>query len=500
MSEVGVMLKNNKTTILILSTLFILASILRFSNLGYSDYTADEYGAMYWDIETESKFPDDPVQFFLTRKKGPLQYLVSAIPVYFTGDFNNALALRIPFAITSVLSVLVFYLLIKRLTKSNLVGFIAASLLMTSGFIVAFGRIAQYQNLNMLFSFVALFLYSELLVSKKHLFRKSLFGTLALCMSLLAHWDAVYAVLPAAMIFVQFLKNPEFSKGFKTKILVSNILLGLLVVLLFLFPYFSSSAGGGDGITYLTRRFGFNTEGSLSSYLFDIKFYNPLLTTWVYVIGGVIGALFIKKSRFFVIWFLATYLFFEVFIKIPGTHIYNFLLPVFVLVAIALNELIKKRFVALRSGPILFVGVILAFLYYQAYVIYVDHTVEYPWRQEKILGLKTESYSHDNRTRYLIGFPHKRYWEEINTFVNSQNELNNEDFGYVTNESQTISRYYMDVRYKPGRGTYAIGVKRPWSFINDAKFPQIRNKHTVHEIKNEFDETVVRIYRVAPNQ
>ena len=155
MLEVGAKLRKNKLEILTLTILLVGAIVLRFVNLGYSNYTADEYGAMVWSKHTQNNFPTDLKEFFLTRKKGPTQYLVSHIPISITGDYNNELALRTPFAVFSALSIIVFYFLVKRLTKSKLTASISSFVLLTSGFICGFGRIAQYQNLNMFFSFAA---------------------------------------------------------------------------------------------------------------------------------------------------------------------------------------------------------------------------------------------------------------------------------------------------------------------------------------------------------
>jgi len=52
--------------------LFLLAGVLRFVNLGYSDYQGDEIKALYNPKEIKS------AQFFLEQRKGPMQFLVTA--------------------------------------------------------------------------------------------------------------------------------------------------------------------------------------------------------------------------------------------------------------------------------------------------------------------------------------------------------------------------------------------------------------------------------------
>ncbi|GAI93702.1 unnamed protein product, partial [marine sediment metagenome] len=70
--------------------------------------------------------------------------------------------------------------------------------------------------------------------------------------------------------------------------------------------------------------------------------------------------------------------------------------------------------------------------------------------------------------------------------------------GYITNENKGISGFYMESTYDDSSGYYAIGIKRPLSFVTDYKFSQIHSKKTVHTIRNEFGDAIVRIYRVEP--
>ncbi|KKU29822.1 MAG: hypothetical protein UX44_C0030G0001, partial [candidate division WWE3 bacterium GW2011_GWA1_46_21] len=57
---------------------------------------------------------------------------------------------------------------------------------------------------------------------------------------------------------------------------------------------------------------------------------------------------------------------------------------------------------------------------------------------------------------------------------------------------------YMDVeRTQNLDGFYYIGIKRPYSFQTDWKMPQVKNKEEVHQIDNEYGESVVKIYRVS---
>ena len=120
--------------------------------------------------------------------------------------------------------------------------------------------------------------------------------------------------------------------------------------------------------------------------------------------------------------------------------------------------------------------------------------------QEKILLFKTPEITNEDRLRSKTGFPHKRYWEEINDFVNSQNLQKGVEYGYYTNEDKGIARIYMDTEVVTGENFYGIGIKRPYSLATDYKFPQYKNKSTIHKIKNEYGDTVVTIYWIGEQE
>ncbi len=471
-----------------LGTVLAVTVFLRFVHLGYSDYIGDEHKA-FVIVEGQNTLGE----FFLSQRKGPMQFVVSTIPYFFTHDFRNELAQRIPFAIANVLAMVVFYKLVEKLTEDKMVGFLAAMFLSVCGFIVGFGRIAQYQSLNLLFSFLALWCYSQLLGNKPRILYV-LGGTLFFSLSVLSHWDAIFILPPIIFIFLKFLKNPQIPAEFKKKVLISNFLLGCLILLPFLISYIWYQLHSVANMEYFSRRVEFGVLNS-ERYKQLIELYNPFVTFWFYVIGGVLGALFIKKSPMYIAWFLFAFGVFELLVRKPGTHIYNFIIPVIILCALGIVNLVKLLPKYAKVLPFVVVFLLICFLSYQSYLIFVDHTVEYPWAREKILGYETPKYTLEDKLP-LFGFPLKRYWNEINTWVNEQNVKNGESFGYLTNEAKTISEFYMDSEYQAPPKTYAVGVKDPLSFVKDWGFTNVGNKEKVYTIYNDRGEKVVQIYRV----
>ena len=491
--------------------ILLITAYTRFFDLGYSDYIGDEHKAFF-------KIEDDKTvwEFFMSRRKGPMQFFVSHIPYLVTGDFRDELAQRIPFAVISVASVLVFYILIKRLTKNIPVALISTFLFTVNGFIVGFGRIAQYQNLNLLFSFLSLYFYTFLTEDDcRKITTSSLLGTFFWCLSFLSHWDAIFILPVVLVLFVKFLKNKKQDKKFKMILIAKNILLGSLILLPFLVPFIFNQLTNQENSEYFQRRIEmWNFNGLLYKQL--IELYNPLITFWLLLTFGLLGMFLYKKSYIFSIWFFYGYLLFEIFARKPGTHIYNFVIPLIVLCAMSIQtiyQVVPKLLKVLWGGLVV---LIFTFLLYQTWFIFIDHKVEYPWGQKVLFDFKdledkyydwqktdpkyrtyhkiiTPKYTLSDKLP-LFGFPHRRYWDQINEFVAEQSLGHGQPYKYITNEDKTISEWYMTAGHGADRPFYVVGVKKPLSFVEDYKFPQVGNKRRVYEINNEFGNSVVVIF------
>ncbi|KKU51469.1 MAG: Glycosyl transferase family 39, partial [candidate division WWE3 bacterium GW2011_GWC1_47_10] len=336
---------------------------------------------------------------------------------------------------------------------------------------VAFGRTAQYQSLNMFLSFTALYFYSQLITSKQNLVAKTLAGTVALSLSILSHWDAVFILPPIIIFFAKFLLDKTFQREYKIRLLGLNFLLGCTLLLPFLMPFIQTLRMDRANQEYLWDRVGLRPDIDQNGNVFTFSLYNPFLAIWLYAIMGVAGLLAYKKSYIFAVWAAFVLAIFIFLVHHSGTHIYNLTIPVIILVAAGFEKTLKV--VPNYLGIIVALGMG-GFLYYQSYLLFVDHKVEYPWEREHILSWKTPGHSALDNMRNKIGFPHKRYWKEINEYVNRQNQENGEDFGFITNEDKSLSSYYMDVeRTQNLDGFYYIGIKRPYSFQTDWKMPQV---------------------------
>lgn len=507
-------LKRNKTSIFLVVILVSLAIPLRFTNLGYSDYHGDEYKAFLKLDDGDTAW-----NFLLRQRKGPIQFIVSYIPYLFTRNFLNETAERIPFSVASTLSIIFFFLFVKNITKSRLMAFLSSLLFVTNGFISGFGRIAQYQNLNLLFSFIALFFYSKIIdrpLSSKRCLKISLLGTFFWSLSVLSHWDAVLIAPIVIFIIVKSFLNEKENRKAAIKVLLLNIALGLVVTLPYIIPYISNFKKYEKNQTYATARVGLDLGYSkIPLYKALTELYNPFLTPPLLFLSAAIGIVSIKKSLPILIWFAVVFGFFEIFVRNPGTHFYNFLLPLIILAGIGLGSIINLHVITtVLYAPIILI--LISFLYFQTYVLYVDHSVEYPFVDKKVLRINNYLKPKENilnlvargireirpaymRESYipLFGFTHHRFWNEVNDLVNKLNQNNNEKFKYITNEDKTVSERYMDTKYGVEGGFYAVGIKRPMNFVMDFSFTNYGSKKPIYTFKQN-DEVVTVIYRFEP--
>jgi hypothetical protein len=313
--------------------LLVLAVPLRFINLGYSEFQDDEKKSL---IRVESPSLQNYYKFFMEQRKGPMQWIVSSVPLAITGDPRNELAQRLPFALINLASVFALYIFVWLVTRSRIGAFVAAALYMSCGFIVGFSRISQYQNLNLLFSFIALIFYHFFAVSTRKNLTYSLLGTFFTCLSLLSHWDVVY-LAPIILYFVfAYSKNSQAARQFKIRLIALNVGLFCLMLLPFLVPYVITQLQNSASTAYFNRRVGLS-DYSFERHRFIFELYNPFYTIYIYAVLGVLGILFFRRSVPYVLWFLLSFLAIKYFMTKPGTHIYNYLLPVFVLAGIGVG-------------------------------------------------------------------------------------------------------------------------------------------------------------------
>ncbi len=511
-------------------SLLVFSGILRFMNLGYSDFQGDEIKALYLPAEGQSL-----AEFLIEQKKGPIQYLVTYLLKLIDPTYENQLLLRLPFAIAGLLTILFFYKFIK-LHFGEKIAFYSSLFLSFNGLFVAFSRIIQYQSFSILFSILCLYFLSLSVKGEKYKFSGMFLGLLFWALSLLSHYDGFFIFPFVFYLIVKWFKR----EGIKTKDKVKIFLLSGIVSSALLAVFYLPFLGSVDTSTsdYWLHRITGQSSGKISSSKYLFNLYQPVFSLKLYLVASFLGSVFImlgflsdsilkikgipnyvrvffshstdimqsiKSDKFriicLVLWVAVTVLFFEFFVYISGTHIYNYLIPTAILMGfglIAVESAVFKIFEypLVRIFNFLFVYSIYLFLFVQSFAIFVDHTKEYPWENKKFLiwDLKKPDESYHLS---LFGFPYYRNWEGIRNFAKSHPELQ----AYSSNERKQISGYYLDYDRNYEKSGIYVYVSNPQSFIEYIKDDKaaywVGNHEPVYILTSQGADKV-RVYMMHP--
>ncbi|KKS21358.1 MAG: Glycosyl transferase family 39 [candidate division WWE3 bacterium GW2011_GWA1_41_8] len=476
----------------------LIAAWLRLINLGYSDYQGDEIKALFLPAEGQSIS-----EFLLDQRKGPIQFIITGILKFFNPEYDNQLLMRLPFAIAGILTVLFFYKLIK-IHFGRKIAFYASFFIATNGFFIAFSRIVQYQSFVILFAVLALYCFTLVSTQKKWTYKGIYLGFIFWALSILSHYDGVF-IAPFAfyLIYKWYLQAPTGLKERRNHLMYSMLLSGA-VLATFYIPFVISISA--STMSYWQGRLA-GTGGKISSsrYLFSV--YQPIYVIHIYIGLTLLGIAetairknLLKLSIMF--WFLLPFTFFELIVGIPGTHIFNYILPVTIIMAMGIDfgEEIIKKFLGWLAAKILVgfgVSIVFIFIFLQSTAVFVDHTREYPWEPEFFLVWEFPK-PVPNFHLSMFGFPYFRHWEAISEIVNST-----EHNGYYsTNERSSISRYYIPLKKSSDAAGYYIYIVSPQSFTDLISSDRVRiwteNYKPVMEFTDAEGRTISQIYYLTP--
>ncbi|MFC1755919.1 ArnT family glycosyltransferase [Patescibacteria group bacterium] len=501
----------------------LVAFALRLINLGYSDYQGDEIKSFFI-----LKDGIGVAEFLLNQRKGPGQFIITWLVKLVNPNYANELITRLPFAIAGALAVFFFFKLVEILFNKK-VAFYSALFFATNGFFVALARISQYQSFVILFFILAI--YYMVLANKEESYRyKGIYLSFIFwALSILFHYDGVFiAPLIFYFLYLWIKENVnDFNlkdRGFKT-LFVALAISGLMLAVFYV-PFVVNISK--STMSYWEGRLSGEVSSKMSSskYLFTV--YQPIYVVHFYTILFLSGSLFIslnlvkkylKKTSgklterlpefsfhipttlFVVLWFLVSLAFFEGLVYIPGTHIYNYLIPTFIILALGmvfvekLISLFDKYFI---PHAIAYTGifVLFLFLFLQSYAIYVDHRVEYPWTNERFLIWEFPKPTPIYHLS-IFGFPYYRNWEGIrDTIMTSDN-----NGYYSTNERKSIVRFYIPFEKSTDAAGHFIYIKNPQSFTN--KIQQDKAKYWSERYPPIFTfsksgSDLVRVYQMEP--
>lgn len=179
-----------------LGLLFVVAlgAVLRLSHLGYSEFQGDESRVMLRAGEALAGMENA----LLVHQKGPGEILLSATFYGLDGWVDEAAA-RLPFALANLWAVAAFFLLAWRLLGAA-GGITAGGLIAIEGYLLAFGRIVQYQSIVVLVALLVLLLLEGARRQRERVYGRFVLVGLLLAGGMLAHYDIVTVAIPAAYL------------------------------------------------------------------------------------------------------------------------------------------------------------------------------------------------------------------------------------------------------------------------------------------------------------
>jgi hypothetical protein len=475
---------DRQTRWLPLLVVFLIAAFFRLTNLGYSEIQGDEAEVLH--KATASLRGDDDALFL--HKKGPAEILLVALTYAASRRINEGVA-RFPFAMANLLGVMGLYALGRRLFSYR-AGWWAALLVALNGFLVAFGRIAQYQSLVLLFSVLGLLcaLRFKEALDRRYLWLSALF----LASGLLAHTDASFATAAAALLILRTFLTRRVALTTAVRwvvgpILVAGVLLAVFYVPFVLHPHFQEAQ------RYLNNRMGQPPYNNLNHFLTVGTVYNAvyylalvggglvwtatarvsrisqprwllpgvvvalLAILWLWPVTRLvgerdaIGAVFLALLltllllpgeslgwQIALLWFGLPFLMYGFLFHDPQTHLYALFPGASLLWAEALDRLIVRlKYKAWLLNVAVAAVLTISTLY--LYIMFVNHTPEYKRTYPKHrIHFFWVPYGDELPIHGFYGFPYRAGWKVIG-YLYSAGLLQGD---YSTNEETHITRWY----------------------------------------------------------
>jgi len=436
----------------------VISGFLRFYDLGYSDYQGDEIKALF-NVRNNKDF----YEFLFDQRKGPNQFLLTNALREIGDNYYNYFVMRFPFALAGFISIILFYFVVKNF-YNNKIALYATIFFGSSGFLIAFSRIVQYQSFVIMFGILSILLSQIFLKTRKYLYLY--LAVLSLAISILFHYDGIFfGVMFGLLILIELFKNKIDKKLFLNFIL--SALLFIIVLASFYIPFVLNLDNAT--LEYFQERIeGVGGDQKISSSIFNFNLYQPYFSLYIYILFGVLGLIYIfknyqeRKNILILVWILVAFLFMELLIKSPGTHIYTYLIPIMLVLGLGVNYLIEiinnKQLKIIFSVFITFISF---HLFLQSFVLFVDNSKEYPWQEKKYLYFDLKPITYDDNQKYYLsvfGFPYNRSWLEIREYLKDKKGF------YDSSEKSTIGNFYLlNLKFKD-KGEIYVEVENPQSF------------------------------------
>ncbi len=231
-----------------LLALLLGAAYLRFANLNYSELHGDEALVALRAVDVIQGWE----RALFIHKKGPGEILLGTAMYVLTGRLTE-FAAHLPFALASWAGVLATYLLGRR-WFGTVAGWWAAALVATDGYLMAFGRMLQYQSVIFLLVVLTVLALQHLL-DRRDSKRDLLLAALLLATGLLFHYEAIIAAVPAAWLLIGFGRVQAGDWRAKSWVvarqMVVPLVVGILILVIFYVPFIRDPEFFRDTFAYI---------------------------------------------------------------------------------------------------------------------------------------------------------------------------------------------------------------------------------------------------------
>jgi len=453
--------------------ILVLAALLRFTHLGYSDFQADEAGnCMYNSVQLVKGNHSVILRPVATsHRRPPVQILVPAVSYHLTRTFDEGVS-RFPFALAGLATVWFIYVLGREIFKQPLAGCVAGFLAALNGYFLAYSRTVQYQSVVTLsMALCVLFLWRFMKAENPLGMRKYLvLGMVFFAFTVLTHFEGFifFPVLLYALAYKHFrIRWVEYRK-----LLAGASLLFFGLMALYYGPFFLLETSTGSA---LAKHWGERHDASLHFH-WDLFFSAiPFYLSKIYLLALIALAplAIFGKNRdalgMIACWFLPFFLYYVVLSSLPNTHVYTFF-PALLLLAgrgfqnlfdgaarLPVNRAAFGRVIVYALPVILvFIGV---FTGTHHYTLFINHNPEYAWsRQRSELPING-----------IYGFPYQRGWKTVGALFRN-GELEGR---YHSNEKRKITLFYLRQNsVKKPKAQFLLKTKDPQSWRKEYVIPQ----------------------------
>lgn len=417
------------------AVILVIAGLTRIVHLGYSEFQGDEAVIMQ---RTAQALAGDEAELFL-HQKGPVEILVPMSIWAMTGTVSEW-QMRLPFALTGLCAV-ISIMALTDVWFGHRASLLAGSLVAINGFLIAFARIIQYQNLVVMMGTLAL-LWMMKYQSERRFIQLAL-ASVFFALGMLAHYDTVLAGPAAAAAFlVAIAKRPE-ETGQRIAEIVAAAGIGTLILALFYVPFVTNPMFSRTFDYLVGGRLG---SGLLNNSLWDVwrmsAFYNSIYYVIGLIICLVIGALMRVGSLEAWLTFGVPFLFYTFIVADPRTHVYTFYPGAAILTGAVLSSIASSapwQQLRMPAGLLLalWYGVCIGYII----IAFVSHEVEYKraWPESRH-PLYPVPFSDEELPPYgHFGFPYRAGWKAVeHLFATDVLEGT-----YASNEEPEVTTWYV---------------------------------------------------------